>query len=143
MNRRTFLSWVGVGGLASFLPVAIAACSPETETPVSQSSPTNKFQSVGTVAELEQNGQINKKLAGTPLLVIRNPTAPDSLLAVNPTCTHAGCEVNWNPDQKAFACPCHGSKFAPDGKVLEGPANEPLTAYQAKVEGDSVVVNAG
>jgi glycine/D-amino acid oxidase-like deaminating enzyme len=43
------------------------------------------------------------------------------------TCTHMGCVVHWNPLEKCWDCPCHGSHFAPDGQVLNGPAVAPLS----------------
>jgi glycine/D-amino acid oxidase-like deaminating enzyme/nitrite reductase/ring-hydroxylating ferredoxin subunit len=53
--------------------------------------------------------------------------APDGeLFAVSPTCTHMGCRVHWNSMETSWDCPCHGSRFSPDGTVIEGPAILPL-----------------
>jgi glycine/D-amino acid oxidase-like deaminating enzyme/nitrite reductase/ring-hydroxylating ferredoxin subunit len=41
-------------------------------------------------------------------------------------CTHAGCTVAWNQLEQCWDCPCHGSQFAADGTVLNGPAMEDL-----------------
>ena len=48
------------------------------------------------------------------------------LHAVAARCTHMGCIVNWNLAERSWDCPCHGSRFAADGAVLEGPAVDDL-----------------
>ncbi|OBG78313.1 MULTISPECIES: FAD-dependent oxidoreductase [unclassified Mycobacterium] len=47
---------------------------------------------------------------------------------ISPVCPHLGGIVNWNDADKAWECPLHGSRFAPDGTLLEGPATRDLTA---------------
>jgi cytochrome b6-f complex iron-sulfur subunit len=139
MKRREFVGLVGVGGVVSALP----ACGQQTvssEPAAPASARSDGFEVAGTVADLDRNGQLlNEKMALGKALVVRNG---DQLLAVDPTCTHAGCTVTWEAD-KTFLCPCHASKFASDGKALQGPATNPLGLYTAKIEGDSVLVKKG
>lgn len=48
------------------------------------------------------------------------------LFAVPVKCPHLGCQLEWNPDEKSWDCPCHGSRFDYQGKLLEGPAQTDL-----------------
>jgi len=59
----------------------------------------------------------------------------------SPTCPHLGCQVDWNAASGHFECPCHGSVYAPDGKVLGGPAPRPLDALATRIEQGSLSVN--
>lgn len=46
--------------------------------------------------------------------------------SVSANCTYEGCVITWNQAEKIWVCPCCGSKFSIDGKVLQGPATEDL-----------------
>lgn len=149
MDRRTFLSWVGVGTLASSLPVVLAACtssdSPSPDTSESSPAATNAdgFTEVGKLADLEGNGfMVQEDFAGAPLLVIFNPDDKTKVVAFKNQCTHNQCPVDWNADEGTLDCPCHGSKYKADGTVVNGPADAPLPTHEAKVEGDAILVKA-
>jgi cytochrome b6-f complex iron-sulfur subunit len=147
MERRAFLLRMGVGVLASgSLPWAIAACTPESTAPTAQQSGAPKptgggFTAVGTLQDLDTAGLIqDKKFAAGPLLVVRDPGDQTKLLAVNATCTHKGCVVDWNAEEKGFLCPCHAAQFKPDGSVTKGPADKPLATFAVKTQGNSILV---
>lgn len=43
---------------------------------------------------------------------------------VDIVCPHLGCELTWNPDERSWDCPCHGSRFDYKGNLMDGPAQE-------------------
>ena len=45
---------------------------------------------------------------------------------VNTRCPHMGCQLEWNPDERSWDCPCHGSRFDGKGSLISGPAQENL-----------------
>jgi len=49
---------------------------------------------------------------------------------VSAECTHLKCGLAWNADELSWDCPCHGSRFTYDGKVIQGPANFDLPTYR-------------
>jgi len=65
---------------------------------------------------------------GTKLAVSRDESG--QLLALSPVCTHLGCLVEWNGSERTWDCPCHGSRFGPDGTVIRGPAKKQLEQRQ-------------
>ena len=137
MNRRNFLNWVGIGWIASSLPVAIAACSSK-ET--KQSTSDQEWQEVSTSDELNTKGKLLVKNTSVGEVLLVKTSVPGDLVAVNPICTHAGCTVEWKADTNKFVCPCHGSEFGVTGKVEKAPATTPLKSYAVKVEGEKVLI---
>ncbi|MBU5638425.1 Rieske (2Fe-2S) protein [Geomonas sp. Red69] len=60
--------------------------------------------------------------------------------ALNLVCTHLGCTVNVTP--AGLVCPCHGSEFDREGRVVKGPADRALERYQVNAVGDTYQVTA-
>ncbi|MFJ9793363.1 FAD-dependent oxidoreductase [Streptomyces globosus] len=78
----------------------------------------------GPVAELEPGEGTVVRSGGRPYAVHRDDGG--RLHAVSAVCSHMGCLVGFNNAERTWECPCHGSRFAVDGTVLQGPALEPL-----------------
>lgn len=83
-----------------------------------------KLLAAPEVEELAPGDGMVVQLEGRRCAVHR--TASGELLAVSPVCTHLKCIVHWNRAEQSWDCPCHGSRFQPDGSVIEGPAAAPL-----------------
>jgi len=69
----------------------------------------------------------------TYLILDENKVMAD--FALNAVCTHLGCVVPWNKAENKFMCPCHGSQYNKEGKVVRGPA--PLSLALAHREEDA------
>jgi cytochrome b6-f complex iron-sulfur subunit len=160
MKRRNFLTWMGVSGLATSLPLAIAACAPSetdadsavgteenaansdaTEAPEETAVASNAAAiTVGTLADLDAQGSL---VIEDPdkVIVIRDPNNADGVIALTANCNHQNCTVGWDAENSQFVCPCHQSKFAIDGTLEQGPATQPLQVLAASVDGDTVQVS--
>jgi cytochrome b6-f complex iron-sulfur subunit len=152
-KRRSFLAYFSLGWFASSFWAILTASNPrqsiaqissedaldisnkDTTKPATQKTPAG-LTVVGSVSDLDKNGYLQTK----EVAVIRNPDNTQKLIAVNPKCTHQGCDVKWVAGDKKYACPCHGSNFDANGEVLNGPATKPLAAYPAKIVGTQVLV---
>ena len=154
LSRRRALT---VGGALGLGP-ALAACGDdattgtEPGTPASSTSSSTPSGSSGTSAGPAPAGTgaalttVSAVPVGSALLVeggggapvvVAQPTA-GRIVAFSGLCTHQGCAVAVAGQE--LDCPCHGSRFdALTGAVLQGPATDPLTPYEVRVDGDSVV----
>ena len=79
-------------------------------------------------------------LKGDPTyIVVENEDAIASY-GISAVCTHLGCVVPWNASENKFICPCHGSQYNNEGKVLRGPAPLSLALAHANVNDSGKVV---
>jgi menaquinol-cytochrome c reductase iron-sulfur subunit len=69
-------------------------------------------------------------------------TDEKNVVAYAPQCTHLGCAYHWEEPRNQFVCPCHGSLFSIDGKVLGGPAARPLDRYAVRVDNSEVLIGS-
>ncbi|MGW7348469.1 FAD-dependent oxidoreductase [Streptomyces sp. NPDC054854] len=79
---------------------------------------------VDNIEEIQPGSGAVVRVAGHRCAVYRD--AQGAAHSVSARCTHLGCIVHFNDAERAWECPCHGSRFATDGTVLQGPATRPL-----------------
>ena len=60
--------------------------------------------------------------------------SPDGqVFLVDTRCPHMGCQLEWNPDELSWDCPCHGSRFDFRGRLLSGPAQSGVEAGEESI----------
>ncbi|MEW6743737.1 MAG: ubiquinol-cytochrome c reductase iron-sulfur subunit [Planctomycetota bacterium] len=135
--RRRFLVALGSGALA-LAGIGTVVTSVEYMRPNVLFEPATRFP----VARPEEIG------LGTILVLPKRKLfvvhSPEGFYAMSSICTHLGCMVRHEPGEgsgQAFFCPCHGSRFDPQGNVLGGPAPRPLRRLELELEGGKLVVN--
>jgi Rieske Fe-S protein len=74
--------------------------------------------------ELEPGQAAIMKIDGDNVAAFRDEDG--RVHAVSAVCTHMGCILGWNENDRTWDCPCHGSRFELDGEVIHGPATQPL-----------------
>lgn len=138
ISRREFTRkiWAGLGIIAGLEVLGISLSflfSPK------KTDAANNLKSVGNVQDIPVNSVIPFR-NGKFYLVRMND---GGFIALSLFCTHLGCSITWNPEEKKFLCPCHASQFNIEGEVLSPPAPRPLDYYPVIIEDGLVKVNTG
>ncbi len=94
----------------------------------------NSFRMVKT-HDIKEGEGVVREVDGDLLALYNNK---GQIEAHSTVCTHAACDVDWNGAEKTWDCPCHGSRFAPRGAVIKGPATRPLEARAIEVVNDEI-----
>lgn len=149
ISRRDFLRALAASVGAAL--VGTAGCQPGGDTVESGPSPSTPelaaTQNPDGTLTVSGGGQLTP---GTALTFAMPPdnapgivfvTSKGTLGALSAKCTHAGCIVKWQAqDKETLLCPCHGSRFDSKGQVLKGPAKTPLAAYKVRKHGDNAII---
>ncbi|MFB3885696.1 MAG: cytochrome b N-terminal domain-containing protein [Thermodesulfobacteriota bacterium] len=140
--RRRFLKQM-IGILSALVSLALAL--PLIGTMIGSSFRTKKLQwaEVGNITSLVPDQPVNLKFSYKTEDAYLRETVTRSVwiikhssgtMVFSPICPHLGCHYDWHPEQKEFICPCHGSVFSVDGKMLGGPSPRTLDTLPFKVE---------
>jgi cytochrome b6-f complex iron-sulfur subunit len=134
-SRRDFLRWTVAGASTFFLAEAAAGF-----VAFFWPNKIGKFGSKITVPAANI-----PKVGADPIVdrdgkfwLINNE---EGALALYWKCVHLGCTVPWNPTEKQFHCPCHGSIYDKHGVRTAGPAPRPLDIMAITSEGGIVSVD--
>jgi len=153
--RRDFLK-----AAAGLLALAIGGLAPVAAgltaflSPLRRRSAAAGFIRVAALAALPENGEPRKfpVIAGRRDAWTAHPpgpigaiflrrTGPKSVSAFNVACPHAGCLVEYRPEQRGYLCPCHNSRFELDGRLgdARSPSPRPLDELEVEVRENSEV----
>ena len=80
-------------------------------------------------------------IKGDPYYLITTKNEDLEKYALNAICTHLGCVVPWNAAENKFMCPCHGSQYNSEGKVIRGPAPKSLALAKIEEKDSKIYLN--
>jgi cytochrome b6-f complex iron-sulfur subunit len=131
MDRKDFLSQVGVGAAAFLAPIClggIAGCGKSSKNSTPNAPSNVDFTLDVSSGNLASNGGY---LVSQGILVAR--TNAGTFLAVSAACTHESTSLTYNAANNNFVCPNHGAKFSSTGVVILSPATTNLTTYRTSL----------
>ena len=137
-TRRNFLNRILIGwftmGLLPALYVVI-----EYLLPPKREDEAIQQISAGKISDLALNSSKLVRFGKKPVLVLH--TSEDQFKSFSAVCTHLGCTVEYNPDDKKIHCNCHGSVFDLTGKNIGGPAPLPLQPMRLVMKDNDIFVS--
>ena len=141
VDRRKFLSWVGIAWLSFSGSMAVAALQMgRFMFPNVLFEPPLVFK-VGFPEDFATGAVDERFKESRGVWVVRDEREIYALIS---TCTHLGCTPNWLAAEEKFKCPCHGSGFYKTGINFEGPAPRPLErAAVALADDGQIVIDKG
>lgn len=149
-SRRQFLEKAGLAtvlgsfGIA-FFTSCVSSEEPDDTTPPNNPTTSNGITVSGSAIQVNLTIQTRLAASGGWLLIESAKTLVANLngsfVALTSVCTHSGCFDSWSFTNSRFTCTCHNSIFDTAGKVLQGPATQPLQVYSTSVSGTTLTIN--
>ncbi len=133
-TRRYFLEMIGAGALG-IAALGAAVRTVQFLSPNTLLEPSLKFKAGRVEIFPPESVTLNKE---QKVYIVR--AKEGYFYSVSAVCTHLGCITNWKSEQGIIACPCHGSKFTKEGKVIEGPAPRPLPRFSMSLDDQGQII---
>ena len=131
IKRRDFLGISAFGAFCVAMGAALAGML-RLPKPTLLPEPSRRYK-IGAPATIRLGEQ--RSFEGRSVYVFHGV---DGFHAMSSICTHLGCIVK--ETKQGFECPCHGSRFTPDGKVVSGPAPRALEWFEVSMAPDGELV---
>lgn len=152
INRRSFfgaLVAIGSAGMGALLAVPVLRYvlyplyAKASGTEWSDVGDMNEFAGSSapvrkTITFTQRDGW-REVVSAQSIYVSRN--AQGDLEVLSAICPHLGCSVSWQKSQDEFVCPCHGGRFAPDGRHVFGPPPRAMDKLPTRVKGGKLQVH--
>jgi Rieske Fe-S protein len=152
INRRSFfggLMAVGSVGMGALLSVPVLRY---ILYPLYAKSAGTEWSDVGPVSEFGAGTEPVRKTITfaqrdgwrevvSAQSVYVNRTGDGNFQVLSAICPHLGCSVSWQKGQGEFVCPCHGGRFAPDGKHVSGPPPRGMDPLPTRIENGKLQVH--
>ena len=138
MDRKEFLTLLGVGTATVICSSFLESCKPLDQV-------TNPPTNVDFTLDLNAAANSALKTIGGYIYndnIIVAHIADGSYVAVSSICTHQGGTVAYQQNGNEFHCPVHGSNFATNGSVINGPATSSLATYKTSLNGSMLRVTS-
>jgi cytochrome b6-f complex iron-sulfur subunit len=133
MDRKEFLSQLGLTSAVVFMGACMAGCSKDGSTPApSNVDFTLNLSDTANAALGSAGGFVYKN----NIIIAR--TQSNSYIAVSQACTHEGTSVQFQGANNRFFCPNHGATFNTSGAVTNGPATKALVSYNTQLTGTTL-----
>jgi menaquinol-cytochrome c reductase iron-sulfur subunit len=152
ISRRSIfgaLLGIGTAGMSALLAVPIlryVLYPLYAKSGKSEWSPVGGMNEFSNLAEPIQKTVAVKQLDGwrevdSAQTVYVTKGTDGQLTVLSAICPHLGCSVAWHQPEDEFICPCHGGRFAPDGKHVFGPPPRGMDPLQHKVVDGQLMIH--
>jgi cytochrome b6-f complex iron-sulfur subunit len=134
ISRREALQTIGVLCCGALIPPILVSCAPSKQVTIKEDADLLTL----SLEEFEGDAiVVQSKKYSHPITVSRSESGKFTALLMQ--CTHKGCELR--SEGKYLVCPCHGSEFDSQGKVLSPPADKPLRTFPVRTDEKNIYID--
>jgi cytochrome b6-f complex iron-sulfur subunit len=145
MERKEFLSLVGLSSASALAAVCMGSCSKSTENTTTPGQPTTPAN-VNITLDLTQAANASLATPGGYIYtgaIIVAKTISGSYIAVSKVCTHQGSTIEYQGTNQRFYCPNHGATFSDTGSFIAGPDSlASLKQYKTTLSGNMLTITS-